>query len=392
VNPELLPIRDVPPGGGATSRYVLTPTAVANIDQIGVMAYDFATDQHSLWQRSINSLDGWRTYLSGITINDYQTGQHVSPEKLLFGLPFYGRAGSSWGVDGQGYGDIVNKWLSDQPGGTIAPVDQDSLWAGLGGYPGGAQWYFNGRATINAKTGYALDENVGGVMIWDLSLDHLDASKNYDQYSLLPGIRATVNARGTLTAAGAFNVNAEAVSVTFGAKINSGTIGPADLDLINLTTDAKIDTAASTVVYNSGTNVGKWTVASHLPDGNYRATLRAGAVRDQFGDALASDVTTNFFVLAGDANRNRTVDFSDLVTLSQNYNGTGKTYSQGDFDYDGDVDFQDLVILAKNYGKTLPTSGAKAAMFSTAPVEWFAATDVGHAERHIRMPISDILA
>jgi hypothetical protein len=62
--------------------------------------------------------------------------------------------------------------------------------------------------------------------------------------------------------------------------------------------------------------------------------------------------------LPGDANRDRSVDFNDLVPLAQNYNSTGnKTWSQGDFTGDGLVDFNDLVKLAQNYNTTLPTPG-----------------------------------
>lgn len=61
--------------------------------------------------------------------------------------------------------------------------------------------------------------------------------------------------------------------------------------------------------------------------------------------------------LKGDANLSQIVDFSDLVTLAQNYNGTtGKEWYSGDFDYDGDVDFSDLVSLAQNYSKSVSLS------------------------------------
>jgi hypothetical protein len=39
-----------------------------------------------------------------------------------------------------------------------------------------------------------------------------------------------------------------------------------------------------------------------------------------------------------------------LGILAANYGGTGKTWSQGDFNSDGQVDVGDLGILAANYG------------------------------------------
>jgi hypothetical protein len=63
------------------------------------------------------------------------------------------------------------------------------------------------------------------------------------------------------------------------------------------------------------------------------------------------------YVLAGDADLDGEVGFSDLVRLAQNYNDSGRTWSGGDFDYDGSVGFTDLVRLAQNYGSPLPAAG-----------------------------------
>jgi hypothetical protein len=38
------------------------------------------------------------------------------------------------------------------------------------------------------------------------------------------------------------------------------------------------------------------------------------------GNPLSADYTFDFFVLAGDANRDRVVDINDLVILAQRYN------------------------------------------------------------------------
>lgn len=75
-----------------------------------------------------------------------------------------------------------------------------------------------------------------------------------------------------------------------------------------------------------------------LANGNYRASLGGQSV--------------DFFVLAGDFNRDRVVDFSDLLTLAQKYGGNGRTNTQGDVNYDGTIDFADLLSLAQNYGQS----------------------------------------
>jgi probable HAF family extracellular repeat protein len=63
-------------------------------------------------------------------------------------------------------------------------------------------------------------------------------------------------------------------------------------------------------------------------------------------------------LVPGDADGNGTIDFSDLLTLSQNYGKAGM-WTQGDFTGDGKVAFDDLLGLAQNYGHTLsPTASA----------------------------------
>jgi hypothetical protein len=64
--------------------------------------------------------------------------------------------------------------------------------------------------------------------------------------------------------------------------------------------------------------------------------------------------------LTGDSNLNGTVDFNDLVKLSQNYNvsASSNSWFGGDFDFDGITDFNDLVKLAQNYNTALPLTPA----------------------------------
>jgi hypothetical protein len=91
-------------------------------------------------------------------------------------------------------------------------------------------------------------------------------------------------------------------------------------------------------------------------------TLAGGGVTDAAGNGMTGDYVLKFFVMAGDANRDRTVDFNDLVLLAQNYNTSGgKTWADGDFNGDGSVDFNDLVVMAQRYNTTLPPAPAAAA-------------------------------
>ncbi len=63
------------------------------------------------------------------------------------------------------------------------------------------------------------------------------------------------------------------------------------------------------------------------------------------------NITVNAW-LNGDADKDGDVDFSDFVTLSNNFETPG-SWKDGDFTHDGWVDFADFVLLSSNYGLSL---------------------------------------
>jgi len=146
------------------------------------------------------------------------------------------------------------------------------------------------------------------------------------------------------------------VSITFDGDV-SGSLSAATLEVQNLNTGAMA--AAANVAYNHAANTATFSFAGPLPDGNYRATLPASGVADSVGDHLIADYTLNFFVLAGDVNRDRSVGFDDLVILARHYGQAG-AYADGDLNGDGKIGFDDLVILARSYGHTVPPAPAPA--------------------------------
>jgi hypothetical protein len=95
-------------------------------------------------------------------------------------------------------------------------------------------------------------------------------------------------------------------------------------------------------------------------------TVIAAGITDAAGNAVTTNVTHDFFVLAGDANRDRNVDVADLGILASNWQASPRTFAQGNFDYspDGLVDVADLGILASNWQAQL---AAPSAPFALAP-------------------------
>jgi hypothetical protein len=134
----------------------------------------------------------------------------------------------------------------------------------------------------------------------------------------------------------------------------------ADLLVTNLSTNQTLAPGAFTLNLNGGPTTVFWVASQLLADGNYRATLPAGSISDPAGNALASDYTFDFFVLAGDANRDRTVDITDLGILATNWQQSPRTFSQGNFNYsaDGLVDISDLGILATNWQASLSAAAS----------------------------------
>jgi hypothetical protein len=133
-------------------------------------------------------------------------------------------------------------------------------------------------------------------------------------------------------------------------------------DLNNLTTGEWFSDPYWTHTYDVGTNTAHYQftglAVGVLPDGNYRAYL--DRVTDLAGNLMTAFVPPTFFVLRGDANHDASVDTMDFNILAANFGTAGKTFSQGNFDYDpaGSVDSVDFNLLAANFSKALSSSDA----------------------------------
>ena len=123
-------------------------------DRIHIMSYDRGP-QHSTYQQAVTDL---QTFLDA----------GLPRKKLILGVPFYGRKTTD-PYNEATYADIINQY---RPAPDVNQAD------GI---------YFNGINMIERKTCYALNKNIGGVMIWELGQDTTDNS------SLLSAIQRAVN-------------------------------------------------------------------------------------------------------------------------------------------------------------------------------------------------------
>ena len=141
-------------------------------------------------------------------------------------------------------------------------------------------------------------------------------------------------------------------------QLRSVRIYPADLDLA----------AAEAALWASIRNANVAGAADPL-DGIYDSaashashTNAAVGLTDHAEDAFGEECVLIRLTRKGDANLDGTVNFNDLLRLSQNYNTTGRTWDQGDFSYDTNINFGDLLILSQNYNASFASGEATAAV------------------------------
>jgi GH18 family chitinase len=140
-----------------------------HLDFVSLMTYDETgpwsktnVGQHATWNYFIQAINHWLTI------------KHIPKEKLVAGVPFYGylfqSSTNAEGAESIGYSDIL----------TMYPNQDAHLKDNIG------LLYYNGTETIANKAKYIVDNNLAGIMIWELTQDTNVADK-----SLLNAIHKT---------------------------------------------------------------------------------------------------------------------------------------------------------------------------------------------------------
>jgi hypothetical protein len=136
-----------------------------------------------------------------------------------------------------------------------------------------------------------------------------------------------------------------------------GTFAGSLVEVTNLSTSQTFSVPAIGVTFDEPSLNGSvnLSLSGSLPDGNYLVGILPGAT-DVAGNSVS--VTGNqFFILAGDANRDRSVDISDFAVLVANFNRIGTVFSEADFDYSGITDIGDFALLVSRYNAGIPAPG-----------------------------------
>ena len=159
------------------SQKIIPQAYLSAVDEYNVMAYDLAYDSSAPYDASVGYLESWADY-------------GVPRSKLLMGVPFYGKSGTSWANStARSYGSIVSGYAAEHGGAAPAP--------GADSAPvGGVTWGYNGVETLQRKARYVTHNGYAGVMVWQLGQDHF-VGGDYDGPSLLPALhQALVQAEG----------------------------------------------------------------------------------------------------------------------------------------------------------------------------------------------------
>ena len=180
---------------GATNNKLWTDDFLSVLDWVNIMIYDL----HMWWSNDIKNDSGFDDQLEAANA----WSERLPKEKLVFGAPFYGH-GWNKGDNERLYYEI-NWWhpannadsstwtwyksdyflyfvldslfdLSPRQD-SIVISESDKLWLNAensnmgfrGSYDGII--YFNGRDLLKKKAKWAIDNNYGGMMIWELSND-----------------------------------------------------------------------------------------------------------------------------------------------------------------------------------------------------------------------------
>jgi hypothetical protein len=209
----------------------------------------------------------------------------------------------------------------------------------------------NGDPFFNRNSG--AESNVEGLRTIIVTKDLLARYGRPTSYTFEAGPNPLPAGDAPFVIGTSFDVNERAVRFAFNEDVGAA------VDMTDVTivcTDpggSEVSRSLLTIAYDTAARQLSYGLPHPLPDGHYRATLRGVGIVDTQSNLMLADRTFDFFVLAGDANRDGRVDLSDFNILAANFGQSNRTFTQGDFNYDGTVNLADFNILASKFGVAL---------------------------------------
>lgn len=144
---ELSPLGKIITIAGSPYRVCLTPDVYSMVDFINLMTYDMGSPDHSTFEDSMQAIDLW-------------IDEDFPKEKLLIGIPFYGRDGNNSFYE---YWWIIENYSPSPDQNEVSESDAY----------GGTIWW-NGQDLAKEKVLYMKNNGFGGIMLYELGQDCLN--------------------------------------------------------------------------------------------------------------------------------------------------------------------------------------------------------------------------
>jgi len=236
----------------------------------------------------------------------------------------------SFAIDVQADGKIVVGGHAPLLGGTVRRLlsngTHDITFGGDGVYllPGG----FGGVSSVNAS---------GAIHVVATKLLRLNVNPSVVNFSFT------------------FETFPQKLVVQFNDDVGDS-LASTDIIVRNRTTNSTLGVSNYVIEsFSRSTNTAAISFNNVLANGDYEVTFSSTGITNRQNMPLSGNRIQNFFFLLGDANRDRAVNLADFNILAANFGQAGRTFSQGNFDYDpaGNVNLADFNILASRFGSAL---------------------------------------
>jgi GH18 family chitinase len=242
---------------------IIPKADLSDLDWYYLMDYDLESYSSAPYSDTITYLTNWVNY-------------GVPKSQLVVGVPFYGRSGATWGVSQtMTYSTILTEYAA-QHGGAFPLPNVDSVSITTNTVPPTSNtWGFNSISDVQQKAQYILQNGYGGMMIWELGQDHFSGN-GYDQYSLLPAVKAEFSLPITPSAGAVYSTTTTALNITSGTLTITGNVSSIDANLA-----VTVNTGATLVISAPG------NLASLSVTGG-KVTVTPGTGLVQFGSLAIS--------------------------------------------------------------------------------------------------------
>lgn len=339
-------------------RYSSTGVALSSEFQVNTFTVDFQTVPSAAMDVDGDFVIAWQSFgqdgfLGGIYARKYSSNGTPAGIEFQVNTTAVGNQITPV-IDMNSRGDFTIAWNSIAQDGSLGGIYLQSFDFNAN-FVGSQTAVNTTTANDQSRPAISLNANGDAVVVWQSNAQDGSGYGIYSQrYTAPDQLSPTV-------ISGSFNYLLSQTATFIFSESVAPSLDGVDVLVQSLTPTVTTISSGLVNVVNSPGNVATITFPGYpgamLPDGNYRITLLAAGVNDLAGNGFDGDnngsaggsYTLDFFVLAGDANRDRHVDSTDLAVLAANWQASPRNFAQGDFNYDARVDITDLYMLASRW-------------------------------------------